>query len=144
LLGVDLGDRRIGVAVSDDTGLLATPLTVLDLRVASLDDVVRLAQEQGVAGIVAGLPLNAEGDEGYQARAVRAQCARIEKATALPIVLWDERLTTAIAEDIVAVRSKPGKGRRPPLDAIAAAIMLQSFLDSHPLPDRRRAPLDSE
>ena len=133
LLGLDLGERRIGVAVSDDTGLIATPINVIDLRRGSLADIARIALEQTVDAIVAGLPLNDAGDEGYQARDVRSQCAALSDLTPLPIVMWDERLTTAIAEDILAARGRPSRKRLAELDAVAAAVMLQSYLDSHPL-----------
>lgn len=132
LLGLDLGARRVGIAISDDTGQIATPLRVIDLRTASLADIARIAEEEHVAGIIVGLPVNMSGEEGFQAREVRRQCDALARHTTLPIVLWDERLTSAIAEEIIAERRR---GRRRPanVDAIAAAIMLQSFLDSHPM-----------
>lgn len=139
LLGVDLGERRVGVAVSDDTGLIATPVTVIDLRKGSLADVAQLAHELQVDAIVAGLPLNMAGDEGRQALDVRLQCDELAGLTSLPIVFWDERLTTAIAEDMIAKRGARRRKQVRQLDAIAAAIMLQSYLDSHPLPRDTRA-----
>jgi len=134
LLGIDLGARRIGIAVSDDTGLIAAPVAVIDLQRGDLSDIALVATKYDVEAIVAGLPVNSMGDEGFQARDARAQCARLADLTQLPIVMWDERLTTAIAEDILAARGRSRRPRRDDLDAVAAAVMLQSYLDSHPLP----------
>lgn len=134
LLGLDLGERRIGVAVSDDTGIIASPLRIVDLRHAPLTAVADLARELGVSGIVVGLPKGMRGDEGYQAREVRAMAAELEQLVELPIIFWDERLTTAIADRVLSARGGSSRDRRGQRDAIAAAVMLQSYLDAHPLP----------
>lgn len=133
LLGLDLGERRIGVAVSDDLGIIASPLSIVDLKRQSLADVAALATQLGVDGIVVGLPRGMRGDEGYQARETRAMADDIQQLVDVPIVYWDERLTSAIADRVLAAHGKPAKSRRAERDAIAAAVMLQSYLDAHPL-----------
>jgi putative Holliday junction resolvase len=133
LLGLDLGERRVGVAVSDDTGVIASPDRIVDLGRFTLADVAALAAELAVDGIVVGLPKGMRGDEGHQAREVRAMAADIGRHVALPIVFWDERLTSAIADRALASSGKSTRDRRGRLDAIAAAVMLQSYLDAHPL-----------
>ncbi|HUG15852.1 MAG TPA: Holliday junction resolvase RuvX [Thermomicrobiales bacterium] len=137
LLGLDLGERRVGVAVSDDTGVIASPLKIVDLKRQSLEDVASLASELFVDGIVIGLPRGMRGDEGYQARETRSMAAQIEAFVSVPIIFWDERLTSAIADRVLAAHGKSSRARRGERDAIAAAVMLQSYLDAHPLPDRR-------
>lgn len=133
LLGLDLGERRIGVAVSDDTGVIASPLKIIDLKHARLDDVAQLARDLAVAGIVVGLPRGMSGDEGYQAREVRAMSAELELIVELPILFWDERLTSAIADRVLTASGRSTRQRKKERDAIAAAVMLQSYLDAHPM-----------
>lgn len=137
LLGLDLGERRIGVAVSDDLGIIASPLRIIDLKRQSLSDVASLASELGVDGIIVGLPRGMRGDEGYQARETRAMAAEIEESIEVPIIFWDERLTSAIADRVLASHGRSAKNRRVERDAIAAAVMLQSYLDAHPLTEFR-------
>lgn len=130
LLGLDLGERRIGIAVSDATGLVATPLETLDLRRSGLEDVARFVEMHQVEGVVVGLPTTLSGGEGFQAERARAMANQLEELISVPLVFWDERLTSAIADQILERRKRrpKDKGER---DAIAAAILLQSYLDSH-------------
>lgn len=134
LLGLDLGERRIGVAVSDAGGSLAAPLETVDLKFASLQAVADLALRHQVEGIVVGLPTTLSGFEGHQAVEARRQAAELAELTTVPIVFWDERLTSAMADRILAASGRRTKRERGQRDAIAAALMLQSFLDAHPLP----------
>jgi putative Holliday junction resolvase len=134
LLGLDLGERRIGVAVSDAGGTLAAPLQTVDLKQSSLQAVAELALRHLVEGIVVGLPTTLSGVEGHQATETRRQAAELGELTATPIVFWDERLTSAMADRILAQSGRRTKRERGQRDAIAAALMLQSFLDAHPLP----------
>ena len=136
LMGLDLGERRVGVAVSDDLGIIATPWKIVDLKKQSLEDVAALAKELQVQGIIVGLPRGMRGDEGFQARETRRMAAEIEAHIDLPFVFWDERLTSAIADRVLAGHGKSQKARRVERDAIAAAVMLQSYMDAHPLPPR--------
>lgn len=133
LVGLDLGERRIGVAVSDDTGVIASPDRIIDLRHGSLQDVATLVAEVGAAGIVVGLPKGMRGDEGHQARAARAQAAELETLVEVPIMFWDERLTSAIADRALEQGGRRARDRRGERDAIAAAVMLQSYLDANPI-----------
>lgn len=139
LLGLDLGERWVGVAITDDTGVLAAPVQVLDLRRVGLDAIARLAEERGVAGIVVGLPRTMAGEEGFQARRAREQAAQLAAHTDLPILFWDERFTTAMADEIAARRGRRKGGQH---DAVAAAILLQSYIDAHPI--RRQRPDEAE
>ncbi len=128
---LDVGERRIGIAVSDDEGWLASPLQVLERREAARDfqrlaDVVR---EQRAARVVVGLPRTLDGDIGPQARRVQRWTARLAPYLQVPIVYWDERYSTAEAYRRLAAT---GRARRPraPIDAAAAAVILQDYLDS--------------
>lgn len=137
LLGLDLGERRVGIAVSDDLGSIAFPVGIVDLRHQTLDDVARIAVKQNVAGIVAGLPTTLGGEEGFQAREARSMADDLAKLVALRIVFWDERLTSTIADRVIeAGGSKKRKSRNSgERDALAASIMLQGYLDANPYRD---------
>jgi putative Holliday junction resolvase len=135
VLGLDAGERRIGVAISDPTGLLASPVMVLDRRrglAPVLDSIAALARREGVAGMVVGLPLNADGSEGPQARRAREFARVAARVVGLPVSMWDERLSTRQAEAIVRAQGRNLRRvrRRGQLDAIAAAAILQDYLDS--------------
>lgn len=133
LVGLDLGERRVGVAVSDDTGVIASPDRIIDLRHGSLHDIAAIVAEVGASGIVVGLPKGMRGDEGHQARAARAQATELEQLVAVPIIFWDERLTSAIADRALEQSGRRTRDRRGERDAIAAAVMLQSYLDANPM-----------
>lgn len=131
VLGVDAGERRVGLALSDETRTLASPLEVL-VRAAGLapvlDTLIEVVQREGVTELVIGLPLNANGTEGRQARRARDFARVAERVVGLPVTLWDERLSTREAEAIV--RAQGGRTRsRTDIDAVAAAVILQDFLD---------------
>jgi putative Holliday junction resolvase len=135
VLGIDAGERRIGVALSDELRLLASPLTVLDRRkglAPVLDTLLDLAQRQDVTHVIVGLPLNEDGSHGRQAKRA-AEFGRIaERVLNLPVTLWDERLSTQEAEAIVREqrRSTRKVRERGQMDAVAAAVILQGFLDA--------------
>ena len=139
-LGVDVGERRIGLALSDPSGTLATPLRTLRTpgglaaRVAQVrGEIDRLAaEESGLAGIVVGLPLDLDGRPGEQTARVTAFVAALRGCTALPIALQDERLTSREAERRLALREPDWRRRKRRLDAAAAAIILQDYLDDAP------------
>lgn len=136
ILGLDVGDKRIGLAVSDPTGLLATPQTVIyhtawEKDVAAIAEAVRTYQAEA---IVVGLPLHMDGSPSEQSRRVRRFVRRLKGAVALPIHLWDERLSSYEATKLLE-QAAPGARRRPAfIDAAAAAVILQSYLD-----EQRRA-----
>lgn len=130
LLGLDVGDRRIGVAVSDPTGWLASPIEVYQRRGIRIDaeHMGDLAREFEVSGIVIGLPKNMNGTEGPQAEKTREFAATLS-AWDLPVTLWDERLSTVEATRRVAEGGRKRRGGPLRVDAEAAALILQSYLD---------------
>lgn len=134
VLGVDLGDVRIGLAISDPLGLTAQPLGRLPAASAR-DRLARLAaivRERDVVRVVVGHPLLLSGEAGTRARASEAFVERLRGEVACPVDLWDERLTTAQAERALIEGDVRRGRRREVVDAAAAAILLQSWLDAHP------------
>jgi putative holliday junction resolvase len=137
VLGIDAGERRVGVALSDESRLLASPVVVLDRGrglAPVLDALTELARREGVAEIVVGLPLNADGSAGRQARRARDFARITSRVVGLPVELWDERLSTQEAEAIVRAQGRNTRRvrERGQIDAIAAAIILQDYLDHAP------------
>lgn len=129
-LGLDVGGRRVGVAVSDELGLIASPLESLDLTKRGIDRLLALVEQYDPQAIVIGLPTGLSGREGQQAAEVREFAEQLQARLDRPIIFWDERLTTAIAERAL-IESGTRRARRKELvDAVAAAVILQSFLDS--------------
>lgn len=131
-LGVDPGTRRIGVALSDELGLLAAPWRAVRVaRGHEFEELAAMARERAVEIVVIGLPTSLDGSEGPQARAVRAFATRLAPYLAgLTIVFADERFTTAEAERQMIDRRLSREQRRERIDAVAAAIMLQGWLDA--------------
>lgn len=132
LLGVDWGERRIGLALSDATQTLAQPLATLTRRTGKrfpMKSLLEQLDSHGVVGIVVGLPLDASGEEGASARAARAMAMDIEQRAQRPVVLWDERFTTARARQAVHEMGGSTRDRAADLDALAATVLLQHFLD---------------
>lgn len=132
ILALDLGERRIGLAVSDALGVTARPLQVI-VRGALKEDVERLreiVQQRQVACIVVGLPLNMDGSVGPQARRARAFAGRLRGALGVEVVMWDERLTTVEAEEAMLSSNMNQEERRAQRDAVAAAVLLQDYLDA--------------
>ncbi|HET9318021.1 MAG TPA: Holliday junction resolvase RuvX [Vicinamibacteria bacterium] len=136
VLGLDVGDRRIGVALSDETGVLASPLSTLQ-RVGPRKDlkaIVALVREHGAGAVVVGLPYNLDGTIGPQAEKVRAFAEALEPAVKVPVRFWDERLTSVEAEEILAEREVPWQRRKGLVDQVAAVLILQGYLDAQPRP----------
>ena len=137
-MGLDVGERRIGVAVSDISRTLARPLCVLratglggDAVQVTATEVARLAQEEdGVASIVIGLPKRLDGTPNEMTARVEQFARQLGARTALPIALQDERLSSREAESRLAIREKDWRVRKARLDAAAAAVILQDYLDS--------------
>jgi putative holliday junction resolvase len=131
LLGLDLGTKTIGVAVSDPDRKLAAPvITIARARFASdAERLLKLAEEQRAVGFVLGLPLNMDGSEGPRAQATRAFARNLAKLTALPIGLWDERLSTAAVERVLIEADASRRKRKAVIDQHAAAYILQGALD---------------
>lgn len=131
-LGVDPGDARVGLAVSDADDLLATPLCTVAAR-GEGDPAKLIAAEAARTGceeIIVGLPRNLDGSEGGAARKARLLAGRIHAATGLRVVLWDERLTTAEAHRALGNADLSEREQRRVIDQVAATILLQSYLDA--------------
>jgi len=132
-LGLDVGNRRIGVAVSDELGLTAQPVLTLERKRSSREDMrslARLARRFSVAGIVVGNPVHLSGDQSPQAAKTQAFAAALGELTGLPIHLWDERLTTHEAHQILYEAGHARQQHRKVVDQVAATLILQSFLES--------------
>jgi putative holliday junction resolvase len=131
-LALDLGTKRIGIAVSDELGLTAQPVLTLETRRNSrenLRSIARLARRFSVAGIVIGNPLHLSGTESPRAAKTQALAAELGALTGLPIHLWDERLTTREAHRILYQAGHAREKHKPLVDQVAATLILQSFLD---------------
>ena len=132
-LGVDLGSKRIGIAVSDITGTVASPLTVVQRsksRRHDLLEIARIATEEEVDVVVVGLPLSMSGEMGTAARAAAAEAERLATVVGVPVETHDERLTTVTAERALMEADLRAPDRRKVVDKVAAAVMLQAWLDA--------------
>jgi len=132
-LGVDFGDRRIGVAISDGLGLTAQPVGLVTARDdgGHLDELARVCRERDVELVVVGLPLNMNGSEGERAAITRRFVDDLGKKLDLPVETWDERLTTRMAESSLWARGLTHKKRKARRDTVAAQLILQGYLDAH-------------
>jgi putative Holliday junction resolvase len=132
-LGLDIGERRIGVAVSDPTGIVATPLVVLDARALARDatPLRRLVGDYEPSLLVVGLPLTLAGKEGPQAAIVKATVRRLIEPLGVPVAYHDERLSSTAANRAMADAGADGRARRGSVDMVAASLLLQSYLDGH-------------
>lgn len=131
-LGIDLGTKRIGVALANSDGTVATPYEVLDRsgdRARDHQAIAALAQETGAVALVVGLPLSLDGTVGTAASGAQVEAQEMAAATGLPVVLWDERLTTVSAVRDLMTLQMGAKARRRVVDKVAAAVMLQAWLD---------------
>ena len=133
LLGIDLGSKRIGVAVSDRSGTIASPLTVITRgKTQRLDheEIARLVVEEEAEGIVVGLPLNMDGSSGSAAQAAEREVERMATVVSVPVYLHDERRSTVQADQSMVQRNMNATDRRAVVDKVAAAFILQSWLDA--------------
>ena len=133
VLGIDLGSKRIGIATSDRSGTIATPHTVL-LRCGSMGgdhrNIAKMVVEEEAEAVIVGLPLNMEGSEGKAAQAARVEAARMATVVGVPVHVHDERLTTVEADRVLMEQKMNAQARRRVVDKVAAAVMLQSWLDT--------------
>jgi putative Holliday junction resolvase len=132
-LGIDLGSRRIGVAVSDRSGTIATPLTVVARSGRRSDDHRRLAElvaEEEAERVVVGLPLSLDGSMGRAAQDAVAEAEALASVVGVPVETWDERLTTVTADRALMAQRMRAEARRRVVDKVAAAVMLQGWLDA--------------
>jgi putative Holliday junction resolvase len=140
ILGLDVGDARIGVALSDETETLATGLATLT-RVGPRKDLralAALAREHEVSEVVVGLPRTLLGAVGPQAEKVLAFVEELKRAVRVPVLSWDERFTTSIAERALIEGGVSRQKRKDKVDRLAAVLILQSYLDSRKVANARR------
>ena len=132
IMGIDYGDARTGVAFSDLRCTIVGSTCVVPSRNAekALADIARMAKEQEVGTIVVGLPRNMNGTEGPRAELCRAFASRLGELTGLDIVMWDERRTTVEAHNILSQHNYHGKKRKDTVDAVAASLILEGYLNS--------------
>src|SRR5262245_57236957 len=131
LLGLDLGERRIGIALSDETATLASGLATLE-RVGPRKDlkaIAALVREHDVSDIVVGLPRHLDGSLGIEAQKALAFMEELRSVVKVPVVSWDERFTSAIATQALVEAGVRRKGRKQVVDKVAATLILQSYLD---------------
>jgi putative Holliday junction resolvase len=130
ILGIDHGDVRIGIALSDPTEFLASPLCVLDSTKAGMDQILALIAEHQIEKIVVGLPRNMDGSYGSATEKVRNFIEKLKTRTAIPIFEWDERMSTVSAHNALREAGLDGKQRKGVVDKVAAQIILQNYLDA--------------
>ena len=130
IMGIDYGDARTGVALSDLLCSFVGSAQVVPSRNTdkAIADIVRIARENEVGEIVVGLPRNMDGTEGARAELCRAFADRLKEATGLPVAMWDERRTTVEAHNILSQHNYHGKKRKDTVDAVAAALILEGYL----------------
>jgi putative Holliday junction resolvase len=129
VMALDVGGRRIGVAISDETRLIATPLQFVERSSNDITEIQELIERWNVGRVVVGLPTGLSGREGPQAAEVRLFTDALKRRITVPLEFWDERLTTAIAERSLIETGHRRAERRRKVDAVAAAVILQSYLD---------------
>ena len=132
VLALDIGEKRIGVAVSDPSGTVATPVTVLDAPKVLGDgrELVRLVEDYEAELVLVGLPLSMDGNEGPQAKRVRSAAARLAGFLRVPVEFADERLSSAQASKAMQATGASSREQRGRVDMVAASLFLQSYLDA--------------
>jgi putative Holliday junction resolvase len=147
ILALDYGTKRIGVALSDELGWTAQPLETFERRTLDRDiaHIASLVTSHEVGRVVLGFPLQLDGREGPAIQAMREFAVRLEAELSVPLVLWDERMTTKAAEDLLIAADVSRKKRKGAVDRVAAAILLQSYLASlDPAPVQNEWPASDE
>lgn len=130
IMGIDYGDARTGVAISDLLCSIVGSTAVVPSRNTekAIADIVRMARENEVGEIVVGLPKNMDGTEGNRAALCREFAGKLKEATGLPVAMWDERRTTVEAHNILSQHNYHGKKRKDTVDAVAASLILEGYL----------------
>ena len=134
VIGLDLGEKRIGVAVSDESGRIALPLATLSGDQPACEiiaDILNLADQHGAERIVIGMPTSLSGEAGPAAQKAAQFARALAAETDLQVITWDERLTTALAEKTMVAADVKRRQRRQKIDKVAAALILQNYLDAH-------------
>ena len=133
-LGLDLGTKRIGVAVSDESGRIALPIATLSGDQPACEiiaDILNLADQHGAERIVIGMPTSLSGEAGPAAQKAAQFARALAAETDLQVITWDERLTTALAEKTMVAADVKRRQRRQKIDKVAATLILQNYLDAH-------------
>jgi len=132
VLGLDPGSKRVGVALSDELGMIAQPLEYIPAEPYEefVTALLKLIAERGVESIIVGMPRNMDGSYGPAAEKSKALVEKLRERTEVPIRTWDERLTTAQANRVLIAGNVSRKKRKEKVDKMAAAILLQSYLDA--------------
>ncbi len=132
IISVDYGDKRTGIAICDKLEMLASPVCVITEwnQEVLAKKIVEIANEKKAEQIVVGLPKNMDGSMGFRSEACQALGTLIQSLTVIPVVYWDERLTTVSAHRILSENNVRGKKRKNVVDAVAADIILQDYIDS--------------
>ncbi|MEO5741765.1 MAG: Holliday junction resolvase RuvX [Vicinamibacterales bacterium] len=140
VVGIDLGERRIGVAISDASGTLARPLRTIERGISDADAIERLhamiaelAAEDEVGSVVVGLPTRLDGSPNRQTQRTGTMVTLLSARLTMPVFTYDERLSSREAEERLSIREKDWRKRKTRLDAAAAAVILQDFLDARSL-----------
>ncbi len=131
IMAIDYGDARTGIAISDLLCTIVGSTTVIHSRnpEKTADEIARLARKNDVGALVMGFPKNMDGTEGPRAALYKEFAAQVEAVTGLPVTLWDERRTTVEAHNILSAHNYHGKKRKNTVDAVAAALILEGFLN---------------
>lgn len=142
IMALDVGDRRVGVAVSDPLRIIARSLSVVkrDTDVSAVEQIQALIHEHDVGRLIVGLPRSLSGGIGPQAQAVEAFARELESAVEVPLEMWDERLSTITAARMLTERGQSARDQKKTIDAVAAAVILQDYLDAQQM----RASLDDD
>ncbi len=130
IMGIDYGDARTGIALSDLLCSIVGSTTVIHSRnpEKTLAEIQKIVKDNDVGQIVMGLPKNMDGSEGPRAELCRAFAKQVEEATGLPVAFWDERRTTVEAHNILSAHNYHGKKRKNTVDAVAASLILEGYL----------------
>lgn len=130
IMGVDYGDARTGIAISDLLCSIVGSTTVIHSRrdEKTIAEIQKLIQDNSIGEIVVGLPKNMDGSEGPRAEVCRAFAEQLKEATGLPVAMWDERRTTVEAHNILSEHNYHGKKRKNTVDAVAASLILEGYL----------------
>jgi putative Holliday junction resolvase len=136
MLGVDYGTRRVGFAVSDAMGIVATPLFTRDVlsEAQAIRAVCEVAAEKGAVRVVVGFPLNMDGTKGPMALQVEEFVRRLVERSGLDVVVWDERMSTGLVERMLVSADVSRVRRKEVRDKLAAQVILQGYLDAHSMP----------
>jgi putative Holliday junction resolvase len=130
-LGIDLGDARVGIAVSDDLGMLAHPMETIQVKAGRvMQRILEIIKEKGTQTVVVGMPRNMDGSFGPAAQKAREFIEALKQETTARVVPWDERLTTVSAQRSLHEAGKNARAQKAMIDQVAAQILLQSWLDS--------------